>query len=282
MDHFIETQSLCHSFASIIGGYTILPISPQFPFCTIGLSQCIEVNMLGRSAADSTMVTDAYFDFGNFDAQGRALIIGRIPVEIRQIPTVTGILARQGILYKVVNGYSFSEPDLPIIYVASIECPISFAHRLLPVLNTLPTIPVHQSNKPTTIYMHETCNQVSNILGGFLIPYPPQQSFCSIALSQYHPITILGRCATQSPTVTDGIFSFVSMDSQGCALNIGRIPVQLKDANEVMLKLTREGLYSNFVEGFPCSQPMLSYIYVQQIEKPVVFAEKIRGVLYGA
>ncbi|WP_226578059.1 DUF1259 domain-containing protein [Halobacillus litoralis] len=282
MDHFTGTQSLCHAFASIIGGYTILPITPQSPFCTVGLAQCIEVNMLGRSAADSTMVTDAYFDFGNFDAQGKALIIGRIPVEERNIATVTDLLVRQGIVHNVVHGYLYSEPDLPIVYVAGIESPVSFAWRLLPVLNTLPVGSAQRSNTPSALNMSHTCKQASEIMGGFLIPYPLQQCFCSIAVPQRHRLKILDRCASQSPTVTDGIFSFVSMDSQGCALNIGRIPVQFKDANMVMSKLTQLGIYCNFVTGFPCSMPMLSYMYVQQIEKPVVFAKKIRQILYGS
>lgn len=79
--------------------------------------------------------------------------------------------------------------------------------------------------------------------------------------------------------MTDGIFSFVSMDSQGYALNIGRIPVQFKDANVVMSRLTQLGIYCNFTTGFPCSMPMLSYVFVQQIEKPVVFAKKNRHVI---
>lgn len=281
MDHFTGTQSLCHAFATIIGGYTILPVTPQSPFCTVGLPQCIEVNMLGRSAADSTMVTDAYFDFGNFDAQGKALIIGRIPVEERNIATVTDLLVRQGIVHNVVHGYLFSEPNLPIVYVASIESPISFAYRLIPVLKTLPVGSAHRSNTPSALIMNNTCKQVSDIMGGFLIPYPIQQLFCSIAIPQHHQLKILGRCASQSPTVTDGIFSFVSMDSQGYALNIGRIPVQFKDVNVIMSKLTQLGIYCNFVIGFPCSMPMLPYVYVQQIEEPVIFAKKIRQVLYG-
>ncbi|WLR47270.1 hypothetical protein LC065_17385 [Halobacillus litoralis] len=281
MDHFKGTPSLCHAFASMIGGYTILPITPQSPFCTVGLAQCIEVNMLGRSAADSTMVTDAYFDFGNFDTLGKALIIGRIPVEERNIASVTDILVKQGIVHLVVHGYSYSEPNLPIVYVASIENPIVFAYRLLPVLNILPVGSAHRFNKPSAVNLKNTCKQTSDILGGFLIPYPPQQSFCSIAVPQHHRLKILGRCATQSPTVTDGIFSFVSMDSQGYALNIGRIPVPFKDADIVIAKLTQLGIYCDLVTGFPCSTPMLPYVYVQQIEEPAVFAKKIRHVLYG-
>ncbi|GEN52618.1 hypothetical protein [Halobacillus faecis] len=281
MDHYKGTPSLCHAFASIIGGYTILPVTPQSPFCTVGLAQCIEVNMLGRSAADSTMVTDAYFDFGNFDAQGKALIIGRIPVEERNIASVTDILVKQGIVHHVAHGYLYSEPNLPVVYVASIENPIFFAYRLLPVLNILPVGTAHRFNKPFSVNIKNTCQQTSNILGGFLIPYPSQQSFCSIAIPQYHPLKILGRCATQSPTVTDGIFSFVSMDSHGYALNIGRIPVPFEDANVVMSELTHLGIYCNLVDGFPCSMPMLPYVYVQKIEEPVVFAKNIRQVLYG-
>ncbi|ARI77921.1 hypothetical protein [Halobacillus mangrovi] len=144
--------------------------------------------MLGRSAADSTMVTDAYFDFGNFDTQGKALIIGRIPVEERNIAAVTDLLVRQGVVHNVVPGYLFSKPNLPIVYVASIEYPISFAYRLLPVLNTLPVGSAHQPNTPSALNKNYTCKQVSDILGGFLIPYPPQQGFCSIAIPQQHQL----------------------------------------------------------------------------------------------
>ncbi|NDI35341.1 DUF1259 domain-containing protein [Chengkuizengella sediminis] len=279
MNYISTQQSLCNYFASIIGGFTILPVTQQSPFCTIGLSQFIPIKMLGRPAINSTMVTDAYFDFENFDSQGRALIIGRIPVLEQNIPAVINALSREGIVYKIVRGYPFSEPTLPIIYVEKIENPITFAMKLIPALKTLPIIPPYYQKTKNNSKIKYLCNQFSEIVGGFLIPVPLQQNFCSIGLSQYHSIKILGRFGTHSPTLTDAIFSFVSLDSQGRALNIGRIPVQEHEVYEFMTMLSKEGILSTLVEGFPHSEPQLPYVYVQQIENPIIFAKKINRAM---
>ncbi|MDP5274947.1 hypothetical protein [Chengkuizengella axinellae] len=43
--------------------------------------------------------------------------------------------------------------------------------------------------------------------------------------------------------------------------------------------LTNEGIISTLVEGFPNSEPNLPYVYVQQIENPVLFAKKVNRVM---
>ncbi|MCS1352058.1 DUF1259 domain-containing protein [Mechercharimyces sp. CAU 1602] len=260
-------------FGEILGATSSL--NADRSACVATFLRNLPIRVKGRPA---TILNLSSFCFESLGRDGKALNVGTIPLLTNEVDPLIRSLNREGIIVsRTAVRVQFEVPSLTNIYFQAVENPILFAIKVAKVLqeNKITRSLAGTQSSPA---FQRLCQRFVSILDGFANTTFP--GVCISFQSRDFPVRISGKPVVDN-IVKSVVAGFESLSSDGKALCLADVTL-LTDEVQPFIRRVRQQtgfMVASITDRFLSIEPTLSYVFLQTIANPILFANQLAAVL---